>query len=248
MGGDEGTHTQAPRSEAGASESASPAATPTPNVSPVDGPVDEAVAGKPKSLLKTVHTATSIAVSVVTAIAIIVGGWWTWSHFDNTAALKPDLVIGESVKATRLTDDMVYLFVSISLQNASQRTLYIPCGDVWIYRIVPLTDNEEARLREHATLVTDNPTVAWHSIKYVILGNGRGISEHFYVEANGTAQVPLDLIISSKKGDPKSEIRTIMVELVFQRGDGPGTDCRRDATGTRIIGNWWPHKAVLDLR
>lgn len=126
MGESQVTDAQLPPREAGDAEAVFSVATSTRNVPPSDRTVEQTVAEKPKSKLETVQTGVTILTSIATTIAIIAGGWWTWTHFDNTASLKPNLVISESVKATRLTDSMVYLFISISLQNTSQRTLYEP--------------------------------------------------------------------------------------------------------------------------
>ena len=80
---------------------------------------------KPATLLEKIKSISSIIGVVATVLAIIVGGWWTLLNFDTTAERKANLIIGHTLKVTRISDELMHLFhLDIIDQHQQTHALY----------------------------------------------------------------------------------------------------------------------------
>lgn len=97
------------------------------------------------STLCRVKSATGIAQSVATVIAIIVAGIWFIER--REASLKADIT--HTIIHRQIDDKQTWLRVSIEISNQGKRLLDLKSGTIAIHRILPLGSDDIPGLKDY---------------------------------------------------------------------------------------------------
>jgi hypothetical protein len=208
------------------------------------------VVGAVRAMLGNWKDAVSTLQAVVTIVAILVGGVWTWYLFDPIAQRKPNLSVVQSLSARKLADGLLLLDATFSLHNSGKVTLFISCADFWVRRVLPLTQEQTERFRKTASDIktdvsdTDWPVLKWARKDFNTLYEGR----NFLVEAGGDAPFELQFVIPASVGSgPGNQIATVQLYSNFQMADSATSPCKIKPDNG-IAGPGWPTSALYDLR
>jgi hypothetical protein len=104
--------------------------------------------------VETLEQVSAFAANVATAIALGVGGWWTYLRFFKNRTGKPKAALVHSVEDRRLTDDDVLVRVVIKLENTGSVLLPVERLRCEISQVHPLAPEALERLKKRE-LITD---------------------------------------------------------------------------------------------
>ena len=100
--------------------------------------------------------------SVLTSLAIIVGGFWTYRLFLEQRSSRPHLNIHHSVTSKVIYSGAVWLHLEVSLENAGDSLVSLKTEDVRIQQVLPLRPELQAWLAKGKNLVLPgSDAVAW---------------------------------------------------------------------------------------
>jgi hypothetical protein len=78
-----------------------------------------------------------IAASSLTLLAVIVGAFWTYWLFIRTRQRNPSANLAHQVEHRGLTDDRVWVRVSVTVQNVSKVLLTLVEATCWVQQVKP---------------------------------------------------------------------------------------------------------------
>jgi hypothetical protein len=92
---------------------------------------------EPPSTLSKFKDLADALHSVATVIALIVGGWWTYSRFIKKREKFPRAKISHSITHRKLDDDFQLLHVGLNVQNVGEVLLCLNQGFVRVQQVIP---------------------------------------------------------------------------------------------------------------
>jgi|ERR1019366_3973743 hypothetical protein len=92
------------------------------------------------------------AQSIVTILALLVGGFWTYRTFIQFRQDRPKLVITHIVHHFPISDHLILLSVEEKLSNVGPVALELTKGEIRIIQVLPLPDGVEQKEKTHDSL------------------------------------------------------------------------------------------------
>ena len=87
-------------------------------------------------------TYLAIAEAGLTSLAIMVGGWWTWSAFIRKRVRWPHAVLEVDLAAARVSSTAILVEVYCAIENTGARVLRPCSGQVRLRTVVPPPSTE----------------------------------------------------------------------------------------------------------
>lgn len=132
--------------------------------------------------------------AVVTIIALLMGGIWSYNLFIKHRELYAKADIQHKIATVRLTNDKILLRVAVSIHNSGNVLLPLREGEVRIERVLPLSDVSQEKLGKDGGLIVDANLHLWPTIKLLPLKWQRG---QFNIEPGEQDEIPADFVLSS---------------------------------------------------
>jgi hypothetical protein len=158
--------------------------------------------------------------AIATTVALIVGGFWTYTLFLKRRQAFPRPKIEHQVVIKKIQSTQYLLFATITIINASEVLLKIRSGSIWVQQVLPLTPELQILIERYGEYQRAAP----------LWGDGGR-------EINWTAKARLDLSLEKRsiiKIEPSeveticcdflisSEIQTIKLSSYFEDDSKPG--------------------------
>jgi len=133
---------------------------------------------------------------LLTIIAIVVGGVWTYWLFVKNRQTLPRASLKHTIAHAILGDDKVLLHVTVSISNLGNVILSIVSFKTRIHQVLPLDDDIEVVIRKGEDPVQDGETeIEWPLVTSHRLTLRKGEME---VEPNEVQEISHDFIIESE--------------------------------------------------
>ena len=87
--------------------------------------------------------------SIVTVLAILVGGIWTYQLFVKRRVRDAKLELTHSLLAKRLDDGKILLHLTLKIQNVGEVLVHIRKLEAWIQQVTPVTAEATREIEEH---------------------------------------------------------------------------------------------------
>src|ERR1700737_2768954 len=145
--------------------------------------------------------------STATIIALIVGGWWTYSRFIKKREKFPRAKISHSITHRRLDDHFQLLHVALNVQNAGEVLLCLHKGFVLVQQVIPATPELLKGLHEGGDITSEKKT----ECDWPLLGQRlcEWQSESHEMEPGEDENIEFDFAVGS-------EVRTVEVYSYFK--------------------------------
>jgi hypothetical protein len=129
--------------------------------------------------------------SFVKIVALIVGGWWTWSGFVRKRLLFPSANVEHHVTMWRDVGQ-TFIHLSIRIINNGNVLMRVEQGCAWVEQLTPLPQSVEGRLGRNEDYVLEGQVDAeWGLIKKRDLPKGFCRD----IEPGETDQIDFDFVI-----------------------------------------------------
>lgn len=97
---------------------------------------------------------SDVLANVVQVVAIAIGGWWAYAKFIRQREEWPRATLEQAIARRKLSASQTLLRVSVGVKNAGTVLIDITDIRVYIYQVLPLTDDTTKTL-EGGDLVAD---------------------------------------------------------------------------------------------
>ena len=104
---------------------------------------------------------TGAVQSIVTILAIVVGGFWAYRKVQVFRDFEPHLTIVQKVSHRDLSPQYVHVFVNATLYNGSKVKIEVREANFWLQRMGPLTDDEAADLYAQVFIDGTENVIQW---------------------------------------------------------------------------------------
>jgi hypothetical protein len=94
-----------------------------------------------KSRVDRWKDSTAIIQSIATTLALIIGGFWTYTLFISKRENFPHAVISQNVIGKLVTSDWYWLQIFIEVRNTGDTVVSIDTADIRVQQILPLPDD-----------------------------------------------------------------------------------------------------------
>ncbi len=168
--------------------------------------VTEICRPQPDSLSK-IKSITEITASVLTLLAVIVGGIWSYLLFVRTRQKYPSANISQSITYRNISSGKLWVRVSVTLQNTSKVLLSLVYGETWIQQVLPLDEDiHKIILKGDDPVKEKELEIEWPLLKDKKIYWGKGDRE---IEPSESDQIHFDFILDS-------DVKTIVVYSYFR--------------------------------
>jgi hypothetical protein len=141
--------------------------------------------------------------TVLTLLAIIFGGSWSYVLFIRTRQKYPSANISQGITYREITDDKLWVRVTVTLQNTGKVLLSLVSGVSWIQQVAPLDAETSEKIKNVEDLVSQGGSeIIWPLVEERKLIWGKGERE---IESD---QIYFDFVVDS-------DLRTIVVYSYF---------------------------------
>ena len=148
-----------------------------------------------------------VVASVLTLFAIIFGGIWSYLLFIRTRQKYPSANISQEITYRAISDDKLWLRVSVTLQNTGKVLLSLVYGQSWIQKVLPLDKATlEKVLSGQYPARKGEVEIEWPLLSTQHVDWKKGDRE---IEPSESDQVHFDFILDS-------EVKTIVVYSYFR--------------------------------
>lgn len=185
--------------------------------------------------------------TVLTLLAIIFGGSWSYVLFIRTRQKYPSANISQGITYREITADKLWVRVTVTLQNTGKVLLSLVSGVSWIQQVAPLDAEISEKIKNVEDPVSQGGSeIIWPLVEERKLSWGKGERE---IEPSESDQIYFDFVVDS-------DLRTIVVYSYFtnvkkfRRRKGLGWqiarvyDLRLDAETNTAEDNHAPSKAT----
>jgi hypothetical protein len=100
--------------------------------------------------MNQIESIASIVQSVATAIAFVIGGWWTWFIFIRSRQRYPKVKVSHSFFQSPIDDDWRLFRVSLRVDNLSSVLVGIGKAEMRLLRLKPWPSEIEATIKLRA--------------------------------------------------------------------------------------------------
>jgi len=128
-----------------------------------------------KEMAGVVKDAAAALESVVTVVAIVVGGIWTYRAFIRSRGNHPRAKIEHQVSFRGLPNGSQLLILDVFIENVGQIPISLRGADTWVQQILPLPADVQARIDNGLDVVAEGMTEA----RWTLLGE---VHEQEYAE------------------------------------------------------------------
>ena len=116
--------------------------------------------------LTKVKDCFSIFQTVITFIAVCVGGLWTWHIFYLDDEASPHAALSQLVRHSKVNDSTRYVFVDFGIKNTGKTRLRLNCTLAEIRQISPIShDQEEILTTSKAKQTVNFPVIPWTTLQ-----------------------------------------------------------------------------------
>lgn len=92
------------------------------------------------SLIELASTTMAIIGSLFTSVAIVVGGWWTWSLYVRQRLGYPKITIVSNIFTTCLPENKRLIHVSLKITNAGNVIFSTQFAELRLRKVVPIDE------------------------------------------------------------------------------------------------------------
>lgn len=152
--------------------------------------------------------------SIVTIVAILIGGFWTYRLFWLRRQRYPRVDLSYEITHRHLTIDKTLLYIILNVKNTGEVLVRIYEGTLWVLHILPLPSEisewlfEGKDLRvELQKLITDTGASLWQTeIPWPVIEEkeSRWPPGYLEIEPGNTTQIRFEVVINR-------EVRTVKV-------------------------------------
>lgn len=177
----------------GISSSITPSPTPTSNQTPTITPTSETT--QTNGWESNVKDWVEIFGGAITALAIIVGGWWSYNKFIKHRLNYPRGQITHTITHTRLINEKIFLHVTVNINNTGDVLLSLESAETWIQQVLPLTKIIKEKIIRGIDPVPNNKL----EIEWPLLGSRNKMPESgLEIEPGENDWISYDFVIDKK--------------------------------------------------
>jgi hypothetical protein len=144
--------------------------------------------------------------SLVTTIAIVVGGIWTYNLFILQRQGYPRLKIEHSVREIPLSENRLLLVVDIGHSNLGTVRVSLPAGQVKLYELRPLTLEISEELNAANPSARDQQSDVWELLES---REGQWEASPLLIEPGESNQLHYEFVLSS-------DVRAVQIYSYFK--------------------------------
>lgn len=148
-------------------------------------------------MITNIETITNITQAIVTTIALIVAGFWTYLIFVRTRQRYPRVEITHDVFDIAILEEKRLLRVTIIVRNHGKVLLELVYGRVWIQQVVPFPDAFLSAVQRDQDPVVTGSDSPGEEYGWPIIAERNLVwtQEHREVEPGETERIDCDLIV-----------------------------------------------------
>lgn len=175
-----------------------------------------------KNWLKSLKIWVPLLQSIIAAVAVVIGGLWTWHIFKLDEEAVPHADVSQSISQWKISNDMRYISAIFEIKNTGSTRLNLTCGQMYIQQVLPMpeTDFSKNELEPFLEKRESQPQlIPWETLQsktqdFSTIDETIGPGE--------TDHIAVDFLIPT-------DVNVVMLFGFFER-DNPGCKYKSDGT------------------
>lgn len=131
--------------------------------------------------------------SALTLFAVIIGGIWTYMLFVKTRQKYPSGNISQVIQHRTLSETMVWLRVTITIQNTGKVLLSLVRARTWVQQILPADEDIMEKVKEYEQAGGDKIEIQWPALDDKVIDWAEG--DYVEIEPGEQDQIIFDFIL-----------------------------------------------------
>jgi len=149
-------------------------------------------------------------VSLLTALALIVGGIWSYLLFIRTRQKYPSANISQEITFKRITRDKVWLRITATLQNTGKVLLSLVYAETWVQQVRPIDEEMQNKILDpQESADTEQTEIQWPLLNEAKI---KWAKKELEIEPNESDQIHFDFLIDSN-------VKTIVAYSYFRNAE-----------------------------
>jgi hypothetical protein len=189
---------------------------------------------KSRTTFDKVRDWAALVQTMLIALAVLIGGYWTYHVFTLDEEAVPHMDIVPSAAHWSLDDQTKYVFVDFEIKNTGKTRLALTCAQIYIQQVRPVPSATQGAVTTRLAQTDEDPDpLPWAIVQQVT----KSLSAEVKVIGPGeTDHVQADFLVPAR-------LQTAMLYGYIQN-ENP--KCARRSDGS-LVGSGWSSTMIYDL-